>query len=76
MTLVELGMLLLGLGAGILGTGAIWFRSDRQSHEIRDMDQAEDFVSTLDEGSFLRLRSAVRLRQFREDRQASGTAYR
>lgn len=76
MTLVELGMLLLGLGAGVLGTGALWFRRERKAHELDDMDQAEDLVNTLDEESFLRLRSAVRLRTFREDRQASGTAYR
>lgn len=66
---------LLGACFGAAGTVAVWFGHDRKKSVLDDMDQAEDYVNTLDRGTFLRIRSACMLRSKREERrQASGAA--
>ncbi len=70
-----LGAFILGGGFGVIATVGIWFVSERKQNTLHDMDQAEDYVNTLDDGTFLRLRSAVFLRVHRQERrQASGAA--
>jgi hypothetical protein len=74
MSWLLLGSFLLGTGFGVVIAVGIWFAHERKPGGLRDMDQAEDFVNVLDQGSFLRLRSAVMLRTHRKEHHASGAA--
>lgn len=75
MSTLSIGMFLLGMGAGVVLGVVLWFMYERKPKGLRTMDQAEDFVNVLDDGTFKLLRTAVFLRVRRSEvRQASGAA--
>lgn len=74
--LSEAGYLLIGLGLGVTMVGSLWLVLTRKPLELRSMDQAEDFVNTLDDASFKRIRTACNLRTHRDDGQSAITRHR